>query len=270
MRLGTPLGGMERVEAYFAGHAFLPHRHDTYALGYTLTERQCFSHRGVGTASVPGHAIVLHPDEPHDGRAGADEGFRYRMIYVPPRDLSAALSRRPAALPFVHEAVRADARLLRALVAALGDLDETADDLAVTTLVVGLADALEHASGTPTAPVTADTTALTRVADVLSDTRGPPPRAEQLETISGLDRFSLTRQFRRTFGTSPDRFRVLLRLEAARARIVRGEALAEIAAECGFADQAHMTRQFAKAYGIAPGRFRQLLSALPSPAPSRI
>ncbi|MGI9412587.1 MAG: AraC family ligand binding domain-containing protein, partial [Hyphomicrobiales bacterium] len=29
--------GLERIEARFSGHAFDPHRHDTYAIGYTMS-----------------------------------------------------------------------------------------------------------------------------------------------------------------------------------------------------------------------------------------
>ena len=72
--------GLDRIEAYFAGFAFDPHRHDTYAIGRTLFGVQSFHYRGGTTHSLPGTTMVIHPDETHDGRAGSDEGFKYRMI----------------------------------------------------------------------------------------------------------------------------------------------------------------------------------------------
>ena len=30
-------GRMERIEAFFSGHGYDPHRHDTYAIGRTLS-----------------------------------------------------------------------------------------------------------------------------------------------------------------------------------------------------------------------------------------
>jgi AraC-like DNA-binding protein len=88
----------------------------------------------------------------------------------------------------------------------------------------------------------------------------PVPAAE-LERISGLDRFTLARQFRRAFGTSPDRYRTLRRLALAREAILRGEPLARAAASAGFADQSHLTRQFRRAYGLTPGRFARAVAA---------
>ncbi|NWB64247.1 AraC family ligand binding domain-containing protein, partial [Pseudomonas sp. F1002] len=37
--------GLERIEAYFAGFGFDPHRHDTYAIGRTLFGVQSFHYR---------------------------------------------------------------------------------------------------------------------------------------------------------------------------------------------------------------------------------
>jgi hypothetical protein len=89
-----PQPGFERIEAYFAGHGYDPHRHDTYAVGVTLAGLQSFDYRGETLHSRSGLAIVLHPDETHDGRAGADPGFRYRMTYIEPKLIQAALERR--------------------------------------------------------------------------------------------------------------------------------------------------------------------------------
>ncbi|MEE7566714.1 AraC family transcriptional regulator, partial [Xanthomonas sp. Kuri4-3] len=76
--------GLERIEAYFGGHGYGLHRHDTYAIGLTLAGVQCFRYRRSLRASLAGTAMVLHPDELHDGQAGTADGFRYRMLYLAP------------------------------------------------------------------------------------------------------------------------------------------------------------------------------------------
>src|SRR5690606_3106389 len=103
-----PSGGIERIEAHFRGTGFDPHRHDTYALGFTISGVQTFQFRGAFRACLPGNVIVLHPDELHDGAAGTDDGLRYRMLYLPPERLMEA-DGHARSLPFVRNPVVTDA-----------------------------------------------------------------------------------------------------------------------------------------------------------------
>ena len=86
-----PLDGVELFRAWLAGEAYGTHRHDTYAIGVTDGGVQVFDYRGATRASRPGHVVVLHPDERHDGRAGTPAGFGYRIVYVEPALLGEAL-----------------------------------------------------------------------------------------------------------------------------------------------------------------------------------
>ena len=76
--------GVQRLAATFDGHAYDPHRHETYSVGLTLHGLQCFRYRGIERASRAGQVVVLHPDETHDGHSGAAGGFTYRMVYLDP------------------------------------------------------------------------------------------------------------------------------------------------------------------------------------------
>jgi hypothetical protein len=87
-----PVAGMQRLRARFSGHAYDRHRHETYAVGLTEAGLQCFHYRGAARASTAGRVIVIHPDEAHDGHAGAPDGFAYRMLYADPSLIASALA----------------------------------------------------------------------------------------------------------------------------------------------------------------------------------
>src|SRR5689334_9727544 len=108
IRFGAKAYGVERAEVYFSTSAFEPHRHDTYAIGITTAGVQIFRYRGLRRICLPGQLHVLHPDETHDGAAGTDDGFGYRILYIAPELVRDALD--GAALPFVAEPVHDGAR----------------------------------------------------------------------------------------------------------------------------------------------------------------
>ena len=253
MRAAPASDGIERIEAFFAGRGFDPHRHDTYAIGYTIAGVQAFRYRGAGRESLPGEVFVLHPDEVHDGRAGTQAGFRYRILYIAPRLIGAALD---APLPFWREPVSNDGRLARAVKPALADLAVPLEELRRDQIIGEIADALA-ANGSGAGPIpTPDLRAVTRAREFLDAHRTVTSAA--LEVVTGMSRYALARHFRACLGTSPYRYLVMRRLDRARALIRRGTPLAETALRCGFADQSHMTRQFRQAYGLSPGRFAAL------------
>lgn len=252
--------GLERVEAQLRGEAYAPHRHDSYAIGLTLAGVQCFDYRGEARHSLPGRVVALFPDELHDGRAGVEAGFRYRMLYVDPWLLSEALDGAPP--PFLPDPVSADPRLTRAVAAALLDLDQPLQDLRVGEIVQALAEALTAASGAAPRPREGvDQRGVARAREYLTAQCARPVRREELEAESGLDRWRLNRQFRALCGVSPYRFLTMRRLDRARRLIGEGRGLAEAALDAGFADQSHMSRQFLRAYGLSPGRWRRLVRA---------
>ncbi len=257
MRIAPSCREFERVEAFFAGHAFDPHRHDAYAVGFTLEGVQAFRYRGAATRSLPGQVFVLHPDEVHDGRAGSSDGFRYRILYVAPRAISDALSDGRHPLPFVREAVSRDRRLVAAIAPALRELDVPLEELHRDQIVLDLAEALAAADPSMVRRKlsTRHWRAVDRVRDFLDASVGSAATSTELESVAGLSRYSVARHFRACLGTSPYRYIVMRRLERVRELIRRGERLVDAAAASGFADQSHMTRHFKRAYGLSPGRW---------------
>jgi AraC-like DNA-binding protein len=256
IRLGARADGVEFAEARLSSWAFEPHRHDTYAIGVTVAGVQSFRYRGERRICLPGQIHVLHPDEVHDGTPATPDGFRYRIVYVAPELVRHALG--GDALPFVAEPVQSQthrAPCTRALAALLADIDGPIGDLKRVEIVAIVADALRDLAGGTRRPSAVDLTALERGRDYLAAHPDEQTPASTLERLAGLDRFSIARQFRQAFGTSPDRYRSMRRLERARAAIEAGATLARAAADAGFADQSHMTRQFKRAYGMTPGAY---------------
>src|SRR4051812_4784885 len=147
LRFGHGAEGIERLEASLVGEAFSPHRHDTYAIGVTLAGVQTFRYRGEVRHCLPGEWHILHPDELHDGAAGTDEGFGYRILYVDPFLIQEALGGVP--FPFVADPVIRPRDVDPSLLACLRHIDEPLDDFERLEVTLAIAGELERHSSAP-------------------------------------------------------------------------------------------------------------------------
>lgn len=85
-----------------------------------------------------------------------------------------------------------------------------------------------------------------------------PPSLEELATEAGLGALAFARAFRRSYGRGVGAFVRAERVEwAKRALSESRRPVSVIAAELGFADQAHLTRVFRDATGWTPAAFRR-------------
>ncbi|AZE59152.1 MULTISPECIES: AraC family transcriptional regulator [Pseudomonas fluorescens group] len=249
--------GLDRIEAYFAGFAFDPHRHDTYAIGRTLFGVQSFHYRGGMTHSLPGTTMVIHPDETHDGRAGSDEGFKYRMIYVEPALIQQILGGKP--LPFIPGGLSTDPRLHRASEVLLQNLECSIDPMQEQDAMYDLAQALSMASGAIVSRKSFDYIAAERAREFIHSALGRSITLDEIADHAGRDRWALSRDFRLLFGTSPYRYLTMRRLDLVRQLLAQGQSLVDAAMTAGFTDQSHMTRQFRSTYGMPPSRWVKML-----------
>lgn len=85
---------------------------------------------------------------------------------------------------------------------------------------------------------------------------------DDLARAAGLSANHFLRVFKLATGETPYHFLRARRLERARQLLAEDAMpLAELALECGFANQAHFTAAFSRAVGISPGRYRRAVRA---------
>ena len=241
---------IERVANRLVAAAFSPHRHDTYTVALTMAGVQAFNYRGAIRHSLPGQVLILHPDEIHDGHCRDEAGFSYWAAYVPPTHVQTVLG--GAELPFVSNGVSANPALIGAAMRMVIDCAGVADPDAYEDALYDLAHAMNNASGRAATVRIANRTAVMRARDFLETTVVFGARLDQLEQVTGCDRWQLSRDFRALLGTSPYRYLQHRRVDLAKQLLREGATLADAAHGAGFADQSHFGRTFRKAVGLTP------------------
>ncbi|MGH8027893.1 MAG: helix-turn-helix transcriptional regulator [Pseudoxanthomonas sp.] len=100
---------------------------------------------------------------------------------------------------------------------------------------------------------------LGRVRDKLADEWRRTPGLTELAHQAEVHPVYLARAFRRQYGCSPGAYLRRCRMERAIGLLDdAGLSVAEVAASCGFADQAHFAHAFRRAHRVTPSQYRAL------------
>ncbi|WP_110969976.1 AraC family transcriptional regulator [Pseudomonas huaxiensis] len=255
--------GIESVHAHFQGHAYDPHDHDEMLVGITQQGVQQFSCNRSLHVSTPGRAMLIEPGAVHDGHAPEKEGFTYAMLYLPQPYVSGMTERlglgdASALQAAFHNTLTDDAELVGAIQQAFVAVHQNEGRLARDQGLDQLLGQLSRHLYLKAPSLRRDSPLeLQRARDFLHAQMAHDVSLEELATYSGVDRFRLTRQFKKAFGQSPHAYLVRLRLRAARALLARGMAPVEVAAEVGFADQSHLGVWFRRAFRMTPAAYRK-------------
>lgn len=100
---------------------------------------------------------------------------------------------------------------------------------------------------------------LAGMVDFLQSSYGQRISVGQLASMAGLSETQLDRRMKRIFNLSTQQFIIKTRLSAATQQLDFTErTIAEIAADCGFCDQAAFANQFRRFVGLSPSEYRRL------------
>ncbi|WP_027783909.1 MULTISPECIES: AraC family transcriptional regulator [Burkholderia] len=293
----TPLvPDADLLTATYRDHTFAPHWHDAYTIPVILEGAERFTYCGTGHVAETGTVPVINPGEVHTGSRAADEGWCYRVSYMPVefiRELASSIAGRPQDAPWFAPDVIRDADLAARLTLAHRML-EAGSERALSSQAPG-SPAHAPAAGDPVAgapatgvpriydPLAAETAMLDALSTLIArhaDVRPQPaplaadePRVDAMRErlaadltctvtlddvaqAAGLSPFHAARLFTRTAGMPPHAWRNQLRLQRALAPLRAGVPVADVAAASGFVDQSHFTRHFKRMFGVPPGRWQ--------------
>jgi AraC-like DNA-binding protein len=258
------LTGVEFFKATFSDHVYSRHTHSEYAIGVTERGAQVFNCRGAARLAAPSSFSLINPEEPHDGRSATGHDYTYRMIYVDPEALLRLSDRNGVGMqsssqfplflsPIVEDPILANdyLRLHQGLEAgSFGRLETESRMLALLTALV-----TRHADQRVVAPTKWYSPIVRSIREYLEAHFHEDPSLSELSEVTGMNRFSLLRQFTREVGLPPHGYLTQVRLRAARVSLLAGRPPALVAAEVGFVDQSHLIKRFRSAFGITPGQY---------------
>jgi AraC-like DNA-binding protein len=259
---GVP--GVDLLRARFVTHRYARHAHETYTFALIEAGTEVFEYGSSVLRAETGAVALLNPEVVHTGQAETAAGWAYRVLY-PAADVvaevAADLGWRPGTPSFPRTVVYdpASARLLRAAHIAAEHGDRLASSSLLRASLAGLLRAHAGPGRLAAAPgrQRGAPGAVHAVRDLLTGSLADPPSLDDLALATGMSPFTLLRAFRSETGLPPHAYLNQVRVRRARRLLDGGMAPAEVAAEVGFADQAHLTRHFKRVVGVPPGAYQR-------------
>lgn len=260
------LAGLSLLHADFTTHEYPLHTHEALVVAMTEQGGSIVRSRGRIEEATPSTLFVFNPGEPHAGRMGWSERWRYRSMYL----TRAALAEVAHGLgleevPYFTRNTFADRDLIDAFLAMHLAIEEGRDVFRERELLIATFGRLfqRHGDGGGVRidMVPRDRTLLERVKGRMRAEYATELRLEELAAEVGLTTFQLIGLFKRTVGMTPHAYLTQVRLNVACRHLAHARPLAEVATDVGFYDQSALTKHFKRCYGITPLQFARAAAA---------
>jgi AraC-like DNA-binding protein len=250
------LSGLSCLAADFTTHEYAPHSHEALVIAVTEVGGSQFKSRGRTGEAKSSVLLAFNPDEPHSGRMGRSDRWRYRGLYLTAPALEAV--RQALGIettPYFVANEFHDRDLIRSFLALHRALDLRSDALRQRELLIGGFAELfrRHGAGKVALPdIPRDRARINIVRDLMQEHYDEDLTLADMSRQVDLTPFQLIGLFNRMTGLTPHAFLTQVRLNAAIVALEAGAPIAEAALRCGFYDQSALTKHFKRCYGITP------------------
>lgn len=245
------------------------HSHETFSIGVVTGGRSTYLNGRERETVGAGSVVVMNPDAVHACNPIGKQAWAYRMLFVDTvwlRDFQREIGFSHGQDLHMFDPLSSRDPVLYAGINRLYDIctDASRDRLERESAVQQcFIDVHERLNPAPR-PVRDDPHKHRKLADAADFIRAHCRESLTLAQIcaaAGLSASYLTRAFRAHYGLTPHAFLMNQRIQYARARLRRGHAIAEVALDAGFADQAHFQRTFKQLLAATPGHYRESRAA---------
>ncbi len=83
---------------------------------------------------------------------------------------------------------------------------------------------------------------------------------DEISQAAHLSKYHFLRLFRQHYGITPHQYVINCRINAARAALLKGASLNDVALRFGFADLSHFNRRFKRIYAMTPRQYQRDLA----------
>jgi AraC-like DNA-binding protein len=245
---------------------FHRHNHEAYSIGLVKKGRTMFHLIRDSENVIPvarGDVVLINPGEVHACNPEPGRVFAYYMLYIEPdyfRHLVSDYTGSPVTQYRFPVSLLNDRDLSRQVNDLCRSIQSRQPGLEIETRLLDTLTAIleTFAFQRPQQePDRESDHSISAAYDYLREHPADAISLKDLAEISHISPYHFLRLFRRQYGLPPHTAQLQMRVNLARRLLAEGEAIANVAAAAGFADQSHFTREFKKSVGTTPQKYRQ-------------
>jgi AraC-like DNA-binding protein len=258
--VAAPSLGVQALHAHFNKHEYERHSHDYFVLGTIDAGAPKVSLENQSFIAPAGSAMIINPGEAHDGRPCDESGYIYSMVYVEPWIIGTLAEehgiRLPQRVAFTNPVIT-DPDIVLALQRLHRKVFSAQDPLASeTSLIDAISLLLQRFSTEKAATIlTTSEPRIERVRELIHAGFSTQLTTSVLAEAASLSRVRLNQLFSAAYGLPLHAYVNTVRMEAAKALLIKGYAAADVATSVGLSDQSHLIRRFKGSFGITPAQF---------------
>lgn len=254
------LGNLQLLRATCITQSFPRHSHDEFVVGFIESGALRFNYRGSNQVISQGKLYVVNPDVVHTGQAGDESGWTYTTLYVDSALFQQAVCEATGRdkTPFFPELILPDERLVQPFLKLHLALERMESLLECESRLLNLLAILAtfyadiYRSVRPTGK---ESQAVKQVREYIEAHYAQKVLLKDLAALANLSKFHLLRTFSLEVGRPPHAYLEQIRIERAKALLLRGCPISQIAIATGYIDQSHFTNRFKCFTGVTPWQF---------------
>lgn len=234
------------------------HSHEVFSIGAITAGQSTYLHEKTRQTIRTGTVVLMNPGDVHACNPIDDQPWSYIMFYVDAQWLGRV---QHACGVDGFQAIPAISSTDPELFGGLLNLHQTLIDPAREALekhekAVAFFTLMQQRLGGSDAPLKKASLRVERAAQYIHQHFLQAIRLEDICQAANLSEAYLIRAFEQHYHMTPHAYLINRRIQHAQAQLREGEAIADIAQQSGFADQAHFQRVFKKHLAATPGQYR--------------
>jgi len=241
--------------------SYKKHFHEEYSLGIVNKGQSSFWCEGKLMEIYQKNLVFIPHDIVHACNPKSDQPWKYKMIYVQPDWVKGFMESHGGGTieyPVVKEIrknkeVATINHLIDILIRPVSFLEKEASLLWIFEQMLGDVDTSKYLSHRKLQPK------LKTIKEYLHKSFLEKITLDQLEQISGLNKFFIIRSFKEEFSIPPHTYQNLLRINYAKKELQKYRQITEVTYETGFYDQSHFNKVFKNHVGVTPERYQKLI-----------